>query len=128
MDRLLPSSPASSTASQSKRKFDYIRPSSDTWPSSTTKKERVLSSATRIYIIPDKLTEDEIDDLRDMITSMGGMNSSLAYANLILTTLRAEKRIYRQLVKEVLVSGNLRLEEVSITLISSCDSFGRIAE
>lgn len=105
MERLLPSSPASSTAShQSKRKFDYIEPNSDTWPS-FTKKERVLSSATRIYIIPDKLTEDEIDDVREKISSMGGMNSSLAYANLILTTLRAEKRIYRHLDKEVLVSG-----------------------
>jgi len=61
----------------------------------------VLSSATRIYIIPDKLTEGQIDDLRDRIIELGGMNSSSAYANVVLTTLRAEKRILRQMDKDI---------------------------
>ena len=64
-------------------------------------RERVLSSATRIYIIPDKLTEGQIDDLRDRIIELGGMNSSSAYANVVLTTLRAEKRILRQMDKDI---------------------------
>jgi hypothetical protein len=102
VERVIPSSP-SSTASYTKRKLDLIQPepAADSWRSS--KRERVLSSATRICIIPDKLTEEQIDHLRDRIIDLGGMNSSLAYANVILTTLRAEKRILRQLDQDVIV-------------------------
>ncbi|UZJ51117.1 hypothetical protein CBS101457_000437 [Exobasidium rhododendri] len=83
-----------------KRKLDLIAPEH---PSKfKTQKGRILSSATRIFIIKDKLTEEEIDDLRIKVIELGGMNSSLSYATLILTSLRAEKRILRHLDRDVL--------------------------
>lgn len=96
------------SGSSSKRKLDLIAPESDS--RGDPKRERILSSATRIYIISDKLTEDEMDALRVKVSSLGGMNSSLSYATLILTQLRAGKRVLRHLNSDVLVSKGGILE------------------
>ena len=101
--RNVEAAPLKASPSSSKRKLDLIEPDESSSPKG--KKERVLSSATRILIIPDKLDEEEMDRLRDLVTQLGGMNSSSAYANVVLTTLRSEKRIVRQLAKDVLVSS-----------------------
>lgn len=93
-------------SSITKRRLDYIEPDEDSIRNQ--KKGRVLSSATRIYILPEKLSEKELDRLRDTVTQMGGLNSSLTFANVIVTSLRAEKRIVRHLSDEILVSSITR--------------------
>ena len=93
---------ALSHSPRTKRKLDLIAP--DVLSLSTPRKERVLSSATRVYILPDKLSEEQVDALRAKVSDLGGMNASMAFANLILTSVRAEKRIIRQVDEEALVS------------------------
>lgn len=55
-------------------------------------KGRVLSSSTRIYVIKDKLEQADVDRLRAAISTLGGMNASLRFANLILTGTKSAKR------------------------------------
>jgi hypothetical protein len=109
----IPSSSQSTALSRSKRKLDLIAPELEA--RAHLRKDRILSSATRVFIIGEKLTEESIDELRVMVIDLGGMNSSLDYATLILTTLRAEKRILRCLDENVLVSVNTRQELQSLS-------------
>lgn len=45
-----------------------------------------------IFIIKDKLEQEDVDRIRAAISSLGGMNASLRFANLILTGTRSAKR------------------------------------
>ncbi|PWN89934.1 Nucleotidyltransferase [Acaromyces ingoldii] len=80
-------SPKSKTAS---RRDDFIAPSSE--EGGPRQKGRILSSSTRIFIIKDKLEQIDVDRIRAAISSLGGMNASLRFANLILTGTRSAKR------------------------------------
>lgn len=61
---------------------------------------RVLSQAVRVLILPDKLSHDELQDLYDDLTGLGGLPATIEYANLILTCLRAPKRAALALKRE----------------------------
>lgn len=92
----------STTSSQAgvgkKKRHDFIQSEALT----DSRRQRVLSSATRVYIIPDKLGPTEVDVLRSLVSRQGGMNASLAFANVVLTALRASKRVQRHLDKDAL--------------------------
>ncbi|CAO1624432.1 unnamed protein product [Parajaminaea phylloscopi] len=62
---------------------------------------RVLSQSVRLYILPDKIASHEIQRLYTLAQSLGALRaSSFGYANLLLTTVRAPKRVYSALRRE----------------------------
>lgn len=80
------------------KRIDLIEPQHENSP----KRQRVLSSATRIFILADKLTTEEHDALRSLVVDLGGMNASMMFANVILTSMRAPRRIERYLNADVI--------------------------
>ncbi|MCO5566257.1 hypothetical protein L7F22_019933 [Adiantum nelumboides] len=91
------STPSPKTKGKHKR-IDLIEPQNESSP----KRQRVLSSATRIFILADKLTTEEHDALRSLVVDLGGMNASMTFANVILTSMRAPRRIERYLNADVI--------------------------
>lgn len=61
---------------------------------------RVLSQAVRCFVLPDKLSKDEVQDLYDQIVGLGALTATIDYANLILTGVRAPKRVALALKRE----------------------------
>ncbi|CAO1636437.1 unnamed protein product [Sympodiomycopsis kandeliae] len=61
---------------------------------------RILSQAVRCFILPDKLTREEVQKLQDEVIGMGALTAEIDYTNLILTDLRAPKRIISALKRE----------------------------
>ncbi|PWN38563.1 Nucleotidyltransferase [Meira miltonrushii] len=80
------------------KRIDLIEPQNESSP----KRQRVLSSATRIFILADKLTTEEHDALRSLVVDLGGMNANMTFANVILTSMRAPRRIERYLNADVI--------------------------
>lgn len=61
---------------------------------------RVLSQAVRCFILPDKLPPKEREERYDELRALGGLVATIQYANLILTVLKAPKRIQLALHRE----------------------------
>lgn len=88
-----PSSIPSTSIRRGHKRQDLIEPRDQPSP----KKQRVLSSATRVFVLADKLSTAEHDALRALVVDLGGMNASMSFANVILTGMRAPRRIERYL-------------------------------
>lgn len=72
---------------------------------------QILSQSVRLYILPEKIKAAEQQRLYKLAEELGALRaSSFGYANLLLTTLRAPKRICSALRRE---QGNLTDEWVS---------------
>lgn len=62
---------------------------------------RVLSQAVRLWILPDKLEPNQLDEAREIARSLGALYaSSIKFANLILTSVKAPKRVWLALRRE----------------------------
>ncbi|PWN17889.1 Nucleotidyltransferase [Microstroma glucosiphilum] len=61
---------------------------------------RVLSQAVRCFVLPDKLTQEERQAVYDEVVTLGALAATIEYTNLILTSLRAPKRVIMALKRE----------------------------
>lgn len=61
---------------------------------------RILSESVRCFVLPDKLSPSAQADLYAEVQTLGGLTADMEYTNLILTSLRAPKRVALALRRE----------------------------